>query len=1081
MSQPLTAPAEDAPYEPPHPSDVTVPLAMAAADLVAASQMVYDRIITLINEAAQNFDACARALQEQVRLRAVAATAEYTAAGDRVSSAALSLAGVADLVLPAGIVPAVTADELALRASGMSLPGGGLPPPPSPSPKLPGVIAQQLREQPFKGSHLVVPVTPPMPSALLALTQPTPPYQPVMTGSPPPPAAPPPAPQPPPPAPAGPSAWSYVPFGSSSTAAQSGQLPAAPPPPPQQQVATDGSAKAQPPPAVSVQGVHGQSPVDLLPDVGWGGAPPPRASGDKGDGGPAAGAGPCPPVYVTINCAPGAVATASGGSVQLVAADQGEQPADQVGEDGEGFKQFPVTRSGGAANLPAASQERIDRAAAQGSRNPPTCEIPTLRAVADQWVTAWRAIPTEASGFCEGVGAAQGAIDRAFDATWCWATGTTDGLSIRDGSAMRNYLNELPSLLRMFAEPIQTLLLKVANFLPWMIQITTGCPSRAFPALALIRGAVGALETWVGFPLPEVHRRLDQIINTACPNDLPGIDEANLARMMGTITQQVWECYVKAAGRTAAVEEPIYQASTVRPAPNQVVEARLKLGDGPNELDDWLKLVGVQDRDFRELYRALALYVPGPGDLVTFMTRDVFDPNVVAKYQYDEGFTEKYQGQVKEWAYAQGMTEEVFLNYWRAHWQLPSPTQGYSMIHRLRPGRVAADLVTDRETVRELLEVADVPKYWRDRLVEISYHPLTRTDTRRAYFIGALDERETLDAIMDLGYAEREAHLLLRYWSQERVGWLTRQQLYRDYAAGLVSDDEIEADFDRRQVRLEDRQQITVELGRSATRSSVKARVKSVRKRVLRGLADRAEAVGELTRMGFRDLRAEQLVDVWLDERKAQGRLASAQQLCDWFDNNLIDDNEYVEALHRLGFDAGQIGRIIATCRRKLIEKQQNAEARRQAAATRATQRTLSNEAKESLRRNAATARGARLRNAQLRAEERTQRRLGAAAVELAQRLGGNPGDYDRGVREWFAMLLEQKHYTREGAASFISSVVADAAVRAGTDWRARGRQLIDLLPQLDLPIAEPPPAPPPAAPPAVEQLPPPASEPPPG
>ena len=89
------------------------------------------------------------------------------------------------------------------------------------------------------------------------------------------------------------------------------------------------------------------------------------------------------------------------------------------------------------------------------------------------------------------------------------------------------------------------------------------------------------------------------------------------------------------------------------------------------------------------------------------------------------------------------MDKEVLQWYWRAHWELPSPTTGFEMLHRLHPdvlevigekykemGLNPDDLKTDLDTLKELLKISDYPKYWRDRLAAISYSPLTRVDLR---------------------------------------------------------------------------------------------------------------------------------------------------------------------------------------------------------------------------------------------------------------------------------------------------------------------------------------------------------------
>ncbi|MEM4407633.1 MAG: hypothetical protein QXI19_02715 [Candidatus Caldarchaeum sp.] len=172
--------------------------------------------------------------------------------------------------------------------------------------------------------------------------------------------------------------------------------------------------------------------------------------------------------------------------------------------------------------------------------------------------------------------------------------------------------------------------------------------------------------------------------------------------------------------------------------------------------------------------------MPGPSDLIRFMVRDAFNENVVAKYSYDE----EYPQEIERWLRAQGMNYLVNEHpagagapplhwgrfYWRAHWDLPSPTQAYEMLRRLRPAaapRVAAELgvppasiVTTIDEVRDLLKIADYPRFWRDRLIAISYLPINRTDLRSIITEGVKDPVPPEERLQDLGYTAKDAQVV---------------------------------------------------------------------------------------------------------------------------------------------------------------------------------------------------------------------------------------------------------------------------------------------------------------------------------
>jgi len=140
--------------------------------------------------------------------------------------------------------------------------------------------------------------------------------------------------------------------------------------------------------------------------------------------------------------------------------------------------------------------------------------------------------------------------------------------------------------------------------------------------------------------------------------------------------------------------------------------------------------------------------IPGPTDLVRMAVREVFNPQLRSELTLDAEFPEPFA----QFAALQGISEEWAGNYWAAHWDLPSPSQGYEMLHR--------GLITEQQ-LADLLKALDYAPVWRDKLQAISYNPITRVDLRRLYKMGIIDEAQVKDGYRALGY------------NDERAGWLT--------------------------------------------------------------------------------------------------------------------------------------------------------------------------------------------------------------------------------------------------------------------------------------------------------------------
>jgi len=136
---------------------------------------------------------------------------------------------------------------------------------------------------------------------------------------------------------------------------------------------------------------------------------------------------------------------------------------------------------------------------------------------------------------------------------------------------------------------------------------------------------------------------------------------------------------------------------------------------------------------------SLADQIPGPSDLVRFAVRDVWSRDIVQRFGYDAEFDDIPE--FKSWMQAQGFGGSAAIAggqpgapetwaqaYWRAHWQLISPGQAYTMFHRLRPERmeqirrqVPGVQPFTQADVAALLKTADYPPAFRDRLLAISY------------------------------------------------------------------------------------------------------------------------------------------------------------------------------------------------------------------------------------------------------------------------------------------------------------------------------------------------------------------------
>lgn len=209
-------------------------------------------------------------------------------------------------------------------------------------------------------------------------------------------------------------------------------------------------------------------------------------------------------------------------------------------------------------------------------------------------------------------------------------------------------------------------------------------------------------------------------------------------------------------------------------------------------------------REDADLLIQAQYFIPSHEDLIRFQVRDVYNDNIVNKYGYDEEFPEN----ILPDAAKIGMGRDTMMKYWKAHWDLPSPTQLYNMLQRLHPdvmsilgdkyqkmGLNKSDLYTDIDTAKEMLKIADYPKYWRDRLIAISYDPITRVDLRRIYQLGLCSDEFVVGTLMEHGYTKDDADLLLKFYQDLKHGKdkkLSTAALMKGYNYGLIKRPELE-------------------------------------------------------------------------------------------------------------------------------------------------------------------------------------------------------------------------------------------------------------------------------------------------
>lgn len=194
-------------------------------------------------------------------------------------------------------------------------------------------------------------------------------------------------------------------------------------------------------------------------------------------------------------------------------------------------------------------------------------------------------------------------------------------------------------------------------------------------------------------------------------------------------------------------------------------------------LNDQLDRLGM-NQAHKDVIQGISAFYPAPQDFIRFAVRDTFNDVVVKKYGYDNDYPANIDAYVKK----AGMSPEWLKHYWRAHWELPSPTQMYEMLHR---GKITMD------DARTLLRIADIAPAFIEPMLAISYNPYTRVDVRRMWDSGILSRDQVKRAYMDGGYDDEHAENLTKWTvadGMKEEADLTKAEIKSALAAGEITE-----------------------------------------------------------------------------------------------------------------------------------------------------------------------------------------------------------------------------------------------------------------------------------------------------
>lgn len=449
------------------------------------------------------------------------------------------------------------------------------------------------------------------------------------------------------------------------------------------------------------------------------------------------------------------------------------------------------------------------------------------------------------------------------------------------------------------------------------------------------------LEEKTHLPLTYLTASLQYAFQYSNPQYIPNQIRTDDAFLAGQIDESLWECWTRGNGNLPEPARKAMLANMAKPNISDLIQL-YRRGHIPKEkLFERVRESGVLNP--RHVYEWLEVTkaIPTQSDLIRFMVRDASDDTVAAKYGYDDGFKEKYTGQMKEWATSLGLDDTYFRYSWRSHWDIPSYTQLTEMIARLRPDRLEVKeweqkyqpdprepyelgappkpRSVTREDVRQALTINDMAPGWVEQLIDISYTPINRTDAIRAYMTGAFSDEQLYDSFLNVRYSERDARTMLAYykrdkerrnrnvtgsWSPRKVTSYYKQHLltyleaYKLLEGVLPTKKMVEQTLD------------DAELDMEAARR--KMALATLKRQFMLGEHNIQQARAIMSEIGIDAVHIPRLADIWTIERDGRRRLPTVAMISKWVHSAIISVEEARRRLFNLGYSIPDADAIIA-------------------------------------------------------------------------------------------------------------------------------------------------------------------------
>ena len=348
------------------------------------------------------------------------------------------------------------------------------------------------------------------------------------------------------------------------------------------------------------------------------------------------------------------------------------------------------------------------------------------------------------------------------------------------------------------------------------------------------------------------------------------------------------------AGIHPKYAEKYFDGVLTKPTTEDLIAWQLRVDPSLAGLEDELRKTGIHSHYF-DVYKTLAHPIPPVNDLITMAVREAFTPEIAGRFGQYEGLPTEFV----EAAQKKGVSKEWATRYWAAHWTLPSVQQGFAMLHRGIIGQPDLNL---------LMRALDIMPFWRDKLMQLSFKPLTRVDVRRMHLLGTLDEGGVNRAYHDVGYNDRNASLMTSFtvrYNRRSLAGFTQRDVIKAYINRYIEGSAATSIL--RDIGIKDSEipNIMRLAGYKRDWQGKDDAIRAISNRYRKGTRDLQQTKSALSQLGLASDYVSTLLAQWEPSAEADrvATFTNAQTL-KMFTQGLIDETRARQELHLIGFNA---------------------------------------------------------------------------------------------------------------------------------------------------------------------------------